>query len=574
MSWHDALLSEAKKPEASPGKRIWELLPEDVKRVVEKHEGRKLSTESATQLADAVNAILRRRDFHDPSSFAEVELPDVAAEFLKAGESALDDAQVVRLNRALFDAVYPNILSSDNVKEWVVTGSSIRYLLTTSVEPYMFTKDMLDSAGGQTWLLIGETGTGKEAVAQQICQMAGYAPDNYIALDCLGLARELAQSELFGHVKGAFTGAVAERAGVFEEAMSRDCPIFIDEIGDLDPHIQGQLLRVLETWEVQRVGAKGKPMRLRPRLAVIAMQPSQTLRDDLYWRCYPNVVELPPLRERTKDVLDLVIHFVQGAKDGHRIKRIDSGLLFKWIEEARDLKGRTVHGNVRWLKREVERACAGVAWAHAEMAERKAVPEQPGFWFCEEGTCLVAAFPAGLPKVQDTDPCGAWLLDPPEGEQSLGTCVEVRGGSTQAVQTSLKRLRKACARAGRKLEKSKVPLDTSATQEGESGKSSEFGRRLILLTLGPKLRALAGQGDSGEGDPGLSTSPDRGPDILPPQPFTDLEQAHKREKDAYLRELHQETAGRVREASEASGVAENTLRRWWQGLGLKTSRGK
>jgi transcriptional regulator with GAF, ATPase, and Fis domain len=163
-------------------------------------------------------------------------------------------------------------------------------------------------------LVTGESGTGKELLARALHELGPNPEGPFVAVNCGALPRELAESELFGHERGAFTGAAARRAGWFEEAAGGT--LVLDEIGELPLDLQPKLLRVLESGRLRRVGGSGE---IAARTRVVAM----TLRDlegeiqrrafraDLYYRLAGLCVRLPPLRERRGDIPLLARHFLR-----------------------------------------------------------------------------------------------------------------------------------------------------------------------------------------------------------------------------------------------------------------------
>ena len=163
-------------------------------------------------------------------------------------------------------------------------------------------------------LIIGETGTGKELVARQIHDLSHRAQGPFIAVNCGALTESLAESELFGHEKGAFTGAVSQRIGWFEAAHNGT--LFLDEIGDLSLPMQVKLLRILQEREIVRVGSL-KPIRINVRIiAATHVNLEQAVREgrfreDLFYRLYVALLHIPKLADRKQDILPLAQFFVQ-----------------------------------------------------------------------------------------------------------------------------------------------------------------------------------------------------------------------------------------------------------------------
>jgi formate hydrogenlyase transcriptional activator len=205
-----------------------------------------------------------------------------------------------------------------------------------------------------TVLVLGETGTGKELIARAIHNISPRCGHPFVKLNCAAIPFDLLESELFGHEKGAFTGAVAQKAGRFE--MADTGTLFLDEIGDLPLALQPKLLRVLQEQEFERLGS-GRTHRINIRLVVAThrdlaqMVARNEFRSDLYYRLNVFPVFSPPLRERRDDIPQLVLHFVEvfSRRMGKRIEHIPETTMTAFS---------TYHwpGNVRELQNLVERA--------------------------------------------------------------------------------------------------------------------------------------------------------------------------------------------------------------------------
>jgi two-component system, NtrC family, response regulator GlrR len=193
-------------------------------------------------------------------------------------------------------------------------------------------------------LVVGETGTGKDLLARAIHERSARAPGPFVAVNCGAIPRELMASELFGHERGAFTGASSERDGYFAEATGGT--LFLDELGELPLELQPHLLRVLETRRVRRVGgATERPVDVRVIAATNRIEGLGTeasrLRLDLFHRVAAVVIALPPLRERKDDLRALVAHFMEGH-DG-RSRRVSDDAwaameAYEWPGNARELR--------------------------------------------------------------------------------------------------------------------------------------------------------------------------------------------------------------------------------------------
>jgi formate hydrogenlyase transcriptional activator len=205
-----------------------------------------------------------------------------------------------------------------------------------------------------TVLIYGETGTGKEVFAGMIHEHSRRRNGPFIRVNCAAIPEGLFESELFGHEKGAFTSAVAQRLGRFEAANHGT--LFLDEIGDVPPCLQTKLLRVLQEREFERVGST-RTMRVDVRVIAATNQDlpklvaDQAFRIDLFYRLSVFPLTLPPLRDRPEDIPGLVQHFVRNTAEriGRPIGTIPS-------EAMRMLMGHDWSGNVRELQNVIERA--------------------------------------------------------------------------------------------------------------------------------------------------------------------------------------------------------------------------
>jgi transcriptional regulator with PAS, ATPase and Fis domain len=162
-------------------------------------------------------------------------------------------------------------------------------------------------------LITGESGVGKEVVARLIHSQSARKRSPLVTVNCAALTESLLESELFGHVRGSFTGAYRDKAGVFE--LANRGTVFMDEIGETTPRMQGILLRFLETGELQRVGSDRVDVRVDVRVIAatnrqLLNSPDKSFREDLYYRLNVIHMALPPLRDRQEDIMQLVDHFL------------------------------------------------------------------------------------------------------------------------------------------------------------------------------------------------------------------------------------------------------------------------
>lgn len=205
-----------------------------------------------------------------------------------------------------------------------------------------------------TALVLGETGTGKELIARAIHNISSRCGRPFIKLNCAAIPFDLLESELFGHEKGAFTGAIAQKVGRFE--MAHNGTLFLDEIGDIPLALQPKLLRVLQEQEFERLGS-GHTHKVNVRLVAAThrdldeMVKRNEFRSDLYYRLNVFPILLPPLRERREDIAALMTHFVEICCRRMRkaIEQIPAGTLAAFTSYSWP-------GNIRELQNLVERA--------------------------------------------------------------------------------------------------------------------------------------------------------------------------------------------------------------------------
>ncbi|HET8624761.1 MAG TPA: sigma-54 dependent transcriptional regulator [Gemmatimonadales bacterium] len=236
-------------------------------------------------------------------------------------------------------------LGADAVRDLVVAESrSMRELLELASRV---------ARHNTTVLITGDSGTGKEVLAKAIHRMSPRNEMSFTAINCAAIPEQLLESELFGHTKGSFTGAVSDRAGLFESAHLGT--LLLDEIGDLPLGLQAKLLRVLEEGEIRRVGAReGKKVDVR--VIAATAKPLQDavdrgqFRSDLYYRLDVVRLHIPPLRERREDIPALLAHFARQAAQrlGHPVSITPQTLAM--------LTDHSWPGNVRELRNAVERA--------------------------------------------------------------------------------------------------------------------------------------------------------------------------------------------------------------------------
>src|SRR5579862_903189 len=224
--------------------------------------------------------------------------------------------------------------------------------------------------------ILGETGTGKELIARAVHDKSARRSGPFIALNCAAVPAELIESELFGHEKGAFTGAASRHTGKFEQAHKGT--LFLDEIGDMPAVMQAKLLRVLEEGEIERVGGSGA-QRVDVRVVTATHRNLEeqvragAFRQDLFHRIFVFPVQLPPLRDRKEDIAVLVEHF------NRSISEMNGWKLKPFTEDAvAALQHHTWPGNVRELRNAVERLLLLADSEVGEQDVRLALPQVAG----------------------------------------------------------------------------------------------------------------------------------------------------------------------------------------------------
>ncbi len=231
-------------------------------------------------------------------------------------------------------------------------------------------------------LLRGETGTGKELAARFIHQQGPGRRHRWVAVNCAALAESLLESELFGHEKGAFTGAVRQKMGKFEFAGNGT--LFLDEIGEMAPHLQAKMLRILDDKAFERVGGN-RTLKAECRIVAAsnidftAAIREKRFREDLYYRLNVVSVDLPPLRERREDIPALVSHFLRkySLRFDKTVYKVSPQLMDElqqkpWPGNVRELENTIKSGVI--LSRDSSLSLPGSAKAHSE----KTSPSQPG----------------------------------------------------------------------------------------------------------------------------------------------------------------------------------------------------
>jgi DNA-binding NtrC family response regulator len=286
-----------------------------------------------------------------------------------------------------------------------------------------------------TVLIEGETGTGKELIARAIHESSRpQRTGPLIALHCAALPENLLESELFGHEKGAFTGAVGQRKGRFELADGGS--LFLDEVGEIPPAMQVKLLRVLQERSFERVGG-AEPIKVDVR--VIAATNANLLeqvqqgkfREDLYYRLNVVKIELPPLRERTEDIPLLATHFAaKYARPGESAKPFSPAAMEHLLKHSWP-------GNIRELENAIERACVT---AHGSSLEKEDLPLKQSQEFDKprpDGLDLSRPLPELIDEATATLERQVLCRALKEAHGNIGRCARICGLSRRSVSAKL-----------------------------------------------------------------------------------------------------------------------------------------
>jgi formate hydrogenlyase transcriptional activator len=275
-------------------------------------------------------------------------LQQVANQVAVAVENALAFDEIQALQDKLHqEKVYleEEVRTAHNFGEIIGESASLRHVLN-QVEAVAPT--------GASVLILGETGTGKELIARALHDLSPRRARTFVELNCAAIPTGLLESELFGHEKGAFTGAIAQKVGRFE--LAHQGTLFLDEVGDIPPELQPKLLRALQEQEFERLGST-RTVRVDVRLVAATnrdlaqMVADRRFRNDLYYRLNVFPVVLPPLRERREDIPMLVRHFIQrfARRMGRRIESIPAAVMDALVRYPWP-------GNVREMQNIIERA--------------------------------------------------------------------------------------------------------------------------------------------------------------------------------------------------------------------------
>jgi DNA-binding NtrC family response regulator len=265
-------------------------------------------------------------------------------------------------------------LEQENIalRTQIETRYSFQNIIGNSPEIREVFRIMRHAASSESSVLVtGESGTGKELVARAIHSNSVRARKKFVTVNCGAIPDGLIESELFGHVKGSFTGAVADKRGLVEEADKGT--LFLDEIGELAPPLQVKLLRILQEGEFTRIGDT-QPRRVNVRVVAATNRDlkksiaEKLFREDLYYRLNVIPIELPPLRKRTEDVPLLANHFIEK----HKGKAAEKNINGMTRDAMQALMGYHFPGNVRELENSIE---YGIAFTAGPVIQKEDLPK-------------------------------------------------------------------------------------------------------------------------------------------------------------------------------------------------------
>jgi two-component system response regulator HydG len=319
---------------------------------------KKVSPETETVLMTAFGTVETAVESMKEGAWDFVTKPFKRIQIVRAIKRALDQQTLVMENMALRAQL------QDSRREHTIIGNSL---------PMRQLMDMVHQVAPSTAtvLLQGESGTGKELVARAIHRLSPRAPRPFIAVNCAALPESILEAELFGHEKGAFTGASERRKGRFELADSGT--LFLDEIAEMSPHVQVKLLRVLQEGEFERVGGT-QTLRIDVRIVAATNKDLREevnagrFREDLFYRLNVITISLPPLRDRKDDIELLAYHFLNAysTKNNKNVLGIGRQALASLMEWHWP-------GNVRELENAIER---GVVLCRTETIGPEDLPPQ------------------------------------------------------------------------------------------------------------------------------------------------------------------------------------------------------
>jgi DNA-binding NtrC family response regulator len=284
-----------------------------------------------------------RGDFQGASLKDEIDRLQVAAQ-RRTRELAKRERLIEQREREL-DALRDRINRHAESRKFVVRSPAMQEVLELAAQVAP-----LDT----TVLVYGESGTGKEFVVRMIHEQSSRARGSFVSVNCAALTETLLESELFGHVRGAFTGAVRDKPGLFE--LASNGTLFLDEIGEVAPTVQAKLLRALQEREIRRVGGE-RTIKVNTRVIAAtnrdlrAAVSAGTFREDLYFRLGAFIISIPPLRDRREDIPPMVHEFVRRAatRMGKDVRTVSAEAMTLLIRYSWP-------GNVRELEHAIERA--------------------------------------------------------------------------------------------------------------------------------------------------------------------------------------------------------------------------